>query len=159
MKTWMLAGACYTVVNWFHFLYLMPNNILYAVHTACFQASQDSSQHIKCWKPYAVTYGLALLKTGVMMPKTCWTNGLLINHNLLHLVGLTRHFIFYNSLLTSEEVFSWIRLALECPKCIIIIMMMMKMMMMVIMIIIIIIIIKQSDPVTGPVWPTGWVEV
>ena len=35
----------------------------------------------------------ALLKMGIMMPETCWANGLLINHNLLHLVGLTRHFI------------------------------------------------------------------
>jgi len=35
----------------------------------------------------------ALLIMGIMMPETCWANGLLINHNLLHLVGLTHHFI------------------------------------------------------------------
>jgi len=35
-------------------------------------ASQDSSQHIKCWKPYAVIYSCALLKMGIMVPKTCW---------------------------------------------------------------------------------------
>ena len=34
----------------------------------------------------------ALLKMGIMIPETCWANGLLLNHNLLHLVGLTRHF-------------------------------------------------------------------
>jgi len=56
-------------------------------------ASQDTSQHIKCWKSYAVLYDPALLKMGIMMTETCWANGLLINHNLLHLVGLTRHFI------------------------------------------------------------------
>jgi len=35
-----------------------------------------------------------LLKMGIMMPETCWAKGLLINHNLLHLVGLTCHFTF-----------------------------------------------------------------
>ena len=54
---------------------------VHTVHTACFPASQDSSQHIKCWKPYAVIYGLVLLKMGIMMPETCWANGLVINHN------------------------------------------------------------------------------
>jgi len=34
----------------------------------------------------------ALLKMGIKMPETCWANGLLINHNLLHIVGLTGHF-------------------------------------------------------------------
>ena len=63
------------------------------VHTACFPASQHTSQHIQCWKSYAVTYGLALLKMGIMMPETCWASGLLINHSFLHLAGLTRHFI------------------------------------------------------------------
>ena len=51
------------------------------------------------WKPCAVTYGLALLKMGIMMPETCWANGLLMNHNLLHLVGLTSHFIMIMNLL------------------------------------------------------------
>ena len=37
--------------------------------------------------------GLALLKIGIMMSETCRAHGLLINHNLLHLVGLTRHFM------------------------------------------------------------------
>jgi len=46
-----------------------------------FPASQDTSQHIECWKPYALIYGLALLKMGIMMPETRWSNGLLINHN------------------------------------------------------------------------------
>ena len=50
-------------------------------------------QHIKCWKPYAVIYGATLLKMGIMMTETCWAYGLLINHNLLHLVGLTSHFV------------------------------------------------------------------
>jgi len=57
------------------------NNSLYTVHTTCFPASQDSSQHIKFWKPYAVIYGLALLKMGIMVPETCWANDWLINHN------------------------------------------------------------------------------
>ena len=35
----------------------------------------------------------ALLKMDIMMPETCWANGLLISHNLLHLFDLTRHFI------------------------------------------------------------------
>jgi len=47
----------------------------------CLPASQYSSQHIKCWKPYAVMYGLALLKMGTMVPETCWVIGLSINHN------------------------------------------------------------------------------
>jgi len=38
-------------------------SILYTVHTVCIPAPQDTSQH-KCWKPYAVIYGLALLKMG-----------------------------------------------------------------------------------------------
>jgi len=52
-----------------------------------------------CWIPYAVTYGLVLLKMGIMMPETCWANGLLIKHNLLHLVGLTCHVIPKGSIL------------------------------------------------------------
>jgi len=36
---------------------------------------------LQCWKPYAVTYVLALLKIGIMVLETCWANGLLINHN------------------------------------------------------------------------------
>jgi len=51
------------------------------VHTTCFPASQDSSQHIKCQKPYAVIYGLALLKMGIMVPETCWAKCWSINHN------------------------------------------------------------------------------
>jgi len=43
-------------------------------------ASQDSSQHIKCWKPYAVIEGIELLKMGLMVPDTCWTKFSLINH-------------------------------------------------------------------------------
>jgi len=54
--------------------------LLCTVHTNCFPASQDTSQHIKCWKPCAVIYSLALLKMGIMMLETCWANGLLINH-------------------------------------------------------------------------------
>ena len=50
-------------------------------HLICFPAPQDTSQHIKCWKPYAVRYNLALLKIGIMKPETCRANGLLINHN------------------------------------------------------------------------------
>jgi len=41
----------------------------------------DTSQHMKCWKPYAVIHGLALVKIGIMMPETCWANGLLIKDN------------------------------------------------------------------------------
>jgi len=51
------------------------------VHTTCLPASQDSSQHIKCWKPYAVIYSLALLKMSIMVPEIFWANGWLINHN------------------------------------------------------------------------------
>ena len=36
---------------------------------------------LQCWTPYAVIYGLALLKMGIMLPETCRTNGLSINHN------------------------------------------------------------------------------
>jgi hypothetical protein len=74
--------------------------LLYTVHTACFPDPQDTSQHIKCWKPYAVIYGLALLKMGIMMPEARRANGLLINHNLLYQVGLTLHFILTLILLT-----------------------------------------------------------
>ena len=49
------------------------------LHTTCLPASQDTSQHIKCWKPYI--YGLALLNMGIVLPKTCWATGWLINHN------------------------------------------------------------------------------
>jgi len=68
-------------------------------HTACFPAPQDTSQHIKCWKPYAVIYGLALLKMGVMMPETCWANGLLINHNCC--IWLVSHVISHWSVFAS----------------------------------------------------------
>jgi len=54
---------------------------LYTVHMTCLPASQDSYQHVKCWKPHAVIYGLALLKMGTMMPKTCWAKCWLINHS------------------------------------------------------------------------------
>jgi len=37
---------------------------------------------------------------GVMMSETCWANGLLINHNLFHLAGLTRHFKSCNELVS-----------------------------------------------------------
>jgi len=60
---------------------MICENSLYTVHMTCLPASQDSSQHIKCWKPSAVIYGLALLKMGIIVPETCWANGLLINHN------------------------------------------------------------------------------
>jgi hypothetical protein len=55
-------------------------NSLYTVHTHCLPASQDSSQHIKCWKPYAVVYSLVLLKMGTVVPETCWVIGFSINH-------------------------------------------------------------------------------
>jgi len=67
------------------------NNSHYTVHTIpmtaftlCTRpasASQDSSQHIKCWKQYAGIYGLAFLKMGIMVLETCWTKCWLINHN------------------------------------------------------------------------------
>jgi len=72
----MFVWPCILNMKWFE-----SNNSLYTVHTTCLPASQDSSQHIKCWKPYAVIYGLALLKMGMMVPETCWANGWLINHN------------------------------------------------------------------------------
>ena len=86
-------------------------NSLYTVHTTCLPASQNSCQHfnplnaelnpiyhllallgahhilhfsrirVKCWKPYAVVYSLALLKVGTVVPETCWVIGLSINHN------------------------------------------------------------------------------
>jgi len=64
------------------------------LHLTCWLVSWGAGQYIKCWKLYAVVYGQVLLKMGMMMPETCWANGLLINKSyLLHLVGLTRHFI------------------------------------------------------------------
>ena len=51
------------------------------VHTTCLPASQDSCQHLKCWKPYAVVYSLALLKMGTMVSETCWVNDSSISHN------------------------------------------------------------------------------
>ena len=75
-------------------------------HLMCWLVSWEARKqtvctvHTVCWKPYAVTYGLALLKMGIRMPETCWANGLLINHNLLHLVGLTRHFTLLKSILS-----------------------------------------------------------
>ena len=56
-------------------------NSLYTVHTTCLPASQDSSRHFKCWKPYAVLYSLALLKMDTMVPKIFWIIDLSINHN------------------------------------------------------------------------------
>ena len=38
-------------------------------------------QHLMCWKPYAVIYGLALLKMGIMVPETCWANGWLLTYS------------------------------------------------------------------------------
>jgi len=55
--------------------------------------SKDTSQHVKCWKSYAVIYGLALLKMGIMIPETCWANGLLINHNCC--IKLVSHVISF----------------------------------------------------------------
>ena len=69
----------------------ISNNSLYTVHTNCLPASQDSSQHIKCWKLYAVIYGLVLLKIGTVVPETCWANRLLINHNCC--IKLVSHII------------------------------------------------------------------
>jgi hypothetical protein len=57
------------------------NNNLYIEYMTCLPPSQDSSQHIKCWKTYAITYGLSFLKMDIMVPETCWANGWLINHN------------------------------------------------------------------------------
>ena len=34
-----------------------------------------------CCLEHAAMYGLALLQVGIMVPETCWANGLLINHN------------------------------------------------------------------------------
>jgi len=31
----------------------------------------NPASNIKCWKPYAVIYGLALLKMGIMMREKC----------------------------------------------------------------------------------------
>ena len=59
----------------------------------CFLVSQDTSKHIKCRKPYAVIYGIALIKIGIMMTETCWANGLLINHNCC--IYLVSHVISY----------------------------------------------------------------
>jgi len=60
---------------------------------------------------------LALLKRGIMMPETCWANGLLINHNLLHLVGLTRHFILRMHGHTNiKEVNSKVNFVLNLPS-------------------------------------------
>ena len=35
------------------------------------QLPKNPASSIKCWKPYAVIYGLVLLKLGIMMPRTC----------------------------------------------------------------------------------------
>ena len=48
----------------------------------------------------------ALLNMGVIMPETCWANLLLINHNLLHLVGLTRHFVEINGVQSCETTYA-----------------------------------------------------
>ena len=67
---------------------------VHRMHTACSPAPQDTSQHTKSWKPYAVICGLALLKMGIMMPETCCDNGLLlINHNSC--IKLVSHVISY----------------------------------------------------------------
>ena len=36
------------------------------------------TSNIKCWKPYAAIYGLALLKMGIVVPETCCVDELLI---------------------------------------------------------------------------------
>ena len=36
---------------------------------------------VVCWKPYAVIYGLTVLKMGIMVPETRRAKGWLINHN------------------------------------------------------------------------------
>ena len=42
------------------------------LHLMCWlDSTQDTSQHMKCRKPYAVINGLELLKMGIMMPETC----------------------------------------------------------------------------------------
>jgi hypothetical protein len=60
---------------------IQPNNSLYTAHTTCLPGSQESSQHIKRWKPYAVIHGLELLQMGIMVLKICRANALSINHN------------------------------------------------------------------------------
>ena len=44
----------------------------------CTRCTQPASQMLKT---ICRIYGLALLKMDIMMPGTCWANGLLINHN------------------------------------------------------------------------------
>ena len=82
-RRYAISGRWIFVWGSVHIYYLLfdSNNSPYIVHTTCLPVSQDSSQHIKCWKPYAVIYGLALLKVGIIVPETWWANGLLINHN------------------------------------------------------------------------------
>jgi hypothetical protein len=66
---WSSASACIRILN-----------VLAGV-LGSREAGRVHTVHIKCWKPYAVIYGLALLKMGIMVPETCRTNGWLINHN------------------------------------------------------------------------------
>jgi len=57
-------------------------------------------------KPICSNIRPALLKMGLMMSETCCAIGLLINHNLLHLVGLTRHFIEINGVQSYETTYA-----------------------------------------------------
>ena len=89
--------------------WLQSKNSLYTVHTTCLPASQDSSKHFKCWKPYAVIYGLALLKMDTMVHETCWCwpigateseeSIILVITNLMHKI------LFYNEFIISLYMF------------------------------------------------------
>ena len=40
-------------------------------HLMLLAGAKAPTSNIKCWKPYAIIYGLALLKMGIVVPETC----------------------------------------------------------------------------------------
>ena len=72
---WHCVSNCGIVMKWF----VRPT------HSATNNRSHNKqlilTYLLQCWKPYAVVYGLALLKMGTVVPETCWVIRLSINHN------------------------------------------------------------------------------
>ena len=61
----------------------VQNSNFHTVNTARNPAPHNHSQHNQCRTPYAVERRLVLLKTGIMMPETCWDRSLITNIRLV----------------------------------------------------------------------------
>jgi len=75
----------------------------HTVHTACYPAPHNHSQHNQCRTPYAVIHGLVFLMMCIMMPETCWDRSLIINTWLVAscwFLSLHRNILIFNVLMS-----------------------------------------------------------